>query len=193
MTTLLQWLARCSSRDVQAILDTLAMLDAHALERAVRALLGASRIECYGIASSDPGCSRRLLPIPAHRAAGYGRDRSAHAGGLRRSVAAGQRRLRCLIHGTHDGDVERPGQGQGGRRLRHPPHESRQDPDRGSGGRRDCLRDWRDGVPYGGRCVAYSSPVGGRCALCRLCDAPLQRVAGRADPRERHHRRAAGP
>jgi DNA-binding MurR/RpiR family transcriptional regulator len=40
--------------DAQAILDTLAVLNPVALERAVTALLGATRIECYGIASSAP-------------------------------------------------------------------------------------------------------------------------------------------
>lgn len=40
--------------DIQAIADTLAVLDEGALERAVAALLGATRIECYGVGSSRP-------------------------------------------------------------------------------------------------------------------------------------------
>jgi RpiR family carbohydrate utilization transcriptional regulator len=40
--------------DMEAIADTLAMLDGAALERAVTAILEASRIECYGIGSSMP-------------------------------------------------------------------------------------------------------------------------------------------
>lgn len=40
--------------DIQAIADTLAVLDGEALERAVAALLAATRIECYGIGSSRP-------------------------------------------------------------------------------------------------------------------------------------------
>lgn len=40
--------------DMEAIADTLTMLDGAALERAVAAILEASRIECYGIGSSMP-------------------------------------------------------------------------------------------------------------------------------------------
>ena len=40
--------------DMQAISDTLQLLDADQLERAVTAILGAPRIECYGIGSSMP-------------------------------------------------------------------------------------------------------------------------------------------
>lgn len=40
--------------DMQAISDTLAVLDAAALEAAVGAMLGASRIEVYGVGSSVP-------------------------------------------------------------------------------------------------------------------------------------------
>lgn len=40
--------------DMQAITDAIAMLDERALERAVDAILHASRIECYGIGSSMP-------------------------------------------------------------------------------------------------------------------------------------------
>lgn len=40
--------------DIQAIADTLAVLDESELERAVQALLEASRIECYGVGSSRP-------------------------------------------------------------------------------------------------------------------------------------------
>lgn len=40
--------------DMEAIADTLNMLDGAALERAVVAILGAPRIECYGIGSSMP-------------------------------------------------------------------------------------------------------------------------------------------
>lgn len=40
--------------DIQAIADTLAVLDGAAFGRAVAALLGATRIECYGVGSSLP-------------------------------------------------------------------------------------------------------------------------------------------
>lgn len=40
--------------DVQAIADTLAVLDTGAIDRAVSALLAATRIECYGVGSSLP-------------------------------------------------------------------------------------------------------------------------------------------
>ncbi len=40
--------------DMRAITDAVAMLNEHALERAVEALLNAPRIECYGIGSSMP-------------------------------------------------------------------------------------------------------------------------------------------
>ena len=40
--------------DMEAIADTLAMLDGEAMERAVNAILAAPRVECYGIGSSMP-------------------------------------------------------------------------------------------------------------------------------------------
>lgn len=56
--------------DIQAIADTLAVLDEALLERAVRALLDASRIEFYGVGSSLPialdACYRFLrIGLPA--------------------------------------------------------------------------------------------------------------------------------